>query len=111
MIKRGIIRITSYNVCYTKLLRFEAVLARRPVRPVDFDQRMRAVKAFRNLPESESLASANKRIRNILRKSGSEIPAAYDSGLLQEGAEQDLARAMRDLDGKVTPLFERNNFV
>jgi len=85
---------------------FEAVLARRPVRPVDFDQRMRAVKAFRNLPESESLASANKRIRNILRKSGSEIPAAYDSGLLQEGAEQDLARAMRDLDGKVTPLFE-----
>jgi glycyl-tRNA synthetase beta chain len=86
---------------------FEAVLVRRPVRPIDFDQRMRAVKAFRNLPESESLASANKRIRNILRKSGAEIPATYDSDLLQEGAEQDLARAMRDLDKKVTPLFEQ----
>ena len=85
---------------------FEAVLARRPVRPVDFDQRMRAVKAFRNLPESESLASANKRIRNILRKSGSEIPSAYDNDLLQHGAEQDLARAMRELDMKVNPLFE-----
>jgi glycyl-tRNA synthetase beta chain len=86
---------------------FEAVLVRRPVRPIDFDQRMRAVKAFRSLPESQSLASANKRIRNILRKSGAEIPAAYDSGLLQEGAEQDLARAMGDLDDKVTPLFEQ----
>jgi len=89
---------------------FEAVLARRPVRPIDFDQRMRAVKAFRNLPESESLASANKRIRNILRKSGSEIPAAYDSALLQEGAEQDLARAMRELDKEVSPLFEQRAY-
>jgi glycyl-tRNA synthetase beta chain len=89
---------------------FESVLARRPVRPIDFDQRMRAVKAFRNLPESESLASANKRIRNILRKSGSEIPAAYDSALLQEGAEQDLARAMRELDKEVSPLFEKRAY-
>ena len=89
---------------------FEAVLVRRPVRPIDFDQRMRAVKAFRSLPESQSLASANKRIRNILRKSGAEIPAAYDSGLLQEGAEQDLARAMGDLDDKVTPLFEQRAY-
>jgi glycyl-tRNA synthetase beta chain len=71
---------------------------------------MRAVKAFRNLPESESLASANKRIRNILRKSGSEIPAAYDSALLQEGAEQDLARAMRELDKEVSPLFEKRAY-
>jgi glycyl-tRNA synthetase beta chain len=68
---------------------------------------MRAVKAFRNLPESESLASANKRIRNILRKSGSEIPSAYDDGLLQEGAEQELARAMHELDKTVSPLFEQ----
>jgi glycyl-tRNA synthetase beta chain len=89
---------------------FESVLARRPVRPTDFDQRMRAVKAFRNLPESESLASANKRIRNILRKSGSGIPAAYDSALLQEGAEQDLARAMCELEKEVIPLFEQRAY-
>jgi glycyl-tRNA synthetase beta chain len=89
---------------------FEAVITRRPVRPTDFDQRMRAVKAFRNLPESESLASANKRIRNILRKSGSEIPSAYDSTLLQQGAEQDLAKAMRELDKEVTPLFEQRAY-
>ena len=89
---------------------FEAVLARRPVRPVDFDQRMRAVKAFRNLPESESLASANKRIRNILRKSGAEIPAVYDNDLLQTGAEQALASAMSELDGEVTPYFEQRAY-
>jgi glycyl-tRNA synthetase beta chain len=89
---------------------FEAVLARRPVHPIDFEQRMRAVKAFRNLPESEGLASANKRIRNILRKSGSEIPAMYDSSLLQAGAEQELAGAMRELDEEVNPLFEQRAY-
>ena len=89
---------------------FEAVLARRPIRPIDFDQRMRAVKTFRNLPESESLASANKRIRNILRKSGSEIPTVYDSDLLQEGAELDLARAVSELDREVTPFFEQRAY-
>ena len=46
---------------------FEAVLARQPARPLDFEQRMAAVRAFRNLPESNSLAAANKRIGNILR--------------------------------------------
>jgi len=89
---------------------FESVLARRPLRPIDFDQRMRAVKAFRNLPESESLASANKRIRNILRKSGAGVLAGYDDTLLQEGAEQDLAKAMRELDMIVSPLFEQRAY-
>jgi glycyl-tRNA synthetase beta chain len=89
---------------------FEAVRARRPVRPVDFDQRMRAVKAFRSLPESESLAGANKRIRNILRKSGLELPAVYDNGLLEEGAEQDLARAVNELEKEVNPFFDQRAY-
>jgi len=89
---------------------FESVLACQPVRPMDFDQRMRAVKSFRDLPESDSLAAANKRIRNILRKSGTEIPAAYDSNLLKESAERALAKAVRDLDAIVTPLFEKRAY-
>jgi glycyl-tRNA synthetase beta chain len=89
---------------------FESVLARRPVRPIDFDQRMRAVKAFRNLPESASLASANKRIRNILRKSGAEIPGIYDKRLLQETAEQNLANAIDELSHEVSPLFEQRAY-
>jgi glycyl-tRNA synthetase beta chain len=89
---------------------FEAVLARRPVRPIDFEQRMRAVKTFLSLPESVSLASANKRIRNIVRKSGTGIPATYDRALLQEGAERELAMAMHELDKVVSPLFEQRAY-
>ena len=89
---------------------FEAVLARRPARPLDFDQRMHAVRAFRNLPESASLAAANKRIRNILRKSDTEIPDGIDSGLLQEPAEQALAGAMHDLGDAVRPLLEQRDY-
>ena len=89
---------------------FEAVLSRRPVRPLDFAKRMRAVKSFRNLPESASLAAANKRISNILRKAGTGIPDSYDSALLQEAAEQALASAVAELDKAVSPMFEERDY-
>jgi glycyl-tRNA synthetase beta chain len=89
---------------------FEAVLARQPRRPLDFDQRMRAVRAFRALPEADSLAAANKRIRNILRKSDTAIPASYDATLLQEPAEKALAVALQDLDRQTRPLFEQRDY-
>ncbi|MCW9047866.1 MAG: glycine--tRNA ligase subunit beta, partial [Gammaproteobacteria bacterium] len=47
---------------------YEAVSALRPTRPLDFDKRMHAVNDFRKLDEAESLAAANKRIGNILKK-------------------------------------------
>ena len=56
---------------------FNAVLAKQPARPLDFAHRVRAVEAFRALPEAASLAAANKRIRNILRQAeqaGIDIP-------------------------------------
>jgi glycyl-tRNA synthetase beta chain len=84
---------------------FEAVLARQPSRPLDFDQRMRAVKTFRDLREADSLAAANKRTRNILRKADTAIPHVYETGLLQEPAEQALAAAITDLETVVKPLF------
>ena len=58
---------------------FNAVLAKQPARPLDFAHRVRAVEAFRALPEAASLAAANKRIRNILRQAeqaGIDIPPA-----------------------------------
>ena len=48
----------------------QAVLARRPTRPADFDARVRAVSHFRTLDSAEALAAANKRVSNILAKSG-----------------------------------------
>jgi glycyl-tRNA synthetase beta chain len=89
---------------------FEAVLARAPVRPLDFDQRMRAVRAFRQLPEADGLSAANKRIRNILRKASTHIPAGYDHERLQEPAEQTLAAALESLDSQTRPLFRRRDY-
>jgi glycyl-tRNA synthetase beta chain len=89
---------------------FEAVLARRPTRPLDFDQRMQAVRAFHAMPEAEHLAAANKRIRNILRKSNTTIPAQYSIDLLQEPAEQQLAAAIDEQASHVQPLIEQRAY-
>ena len=56
--------------------------------------RLAAVDAFRQLPEAESLAAANKRIQNILKKAEQGAVAAPDAGLLQIAAEQDLFAAV-----------------
>jgi glycyl-tRNA synthetase beta chain len=89
---------------------FEAVLARQPARPLDFDQRMRAVRAFHAMPEAEKLAAANKRIRNILRKSESVIPDTCSSALLQEPAEKSLAAAIDEQAKHVLPLIEQRAY-
>ena len=89
---------------------FEAVRLCRPTAPVDFAARVRAVAAFRSLPEAVGLAQANKRIRNILRKSSESIPGQVDAGLFQETAEQVLADAMSGLDGQLSPLLAQSRY-
>jgi glycyl-tRNA synthetase beta chain len=89
---------------------FDAVLARQPSRPLDFDSRIQAVKAFQALPESASLAAANKRIRNILRKAETDVPAQYRQDLLVEKAEQELAGAIATQADAVKPLFARREY-
>lgn len=89
---------------------FEAVLASRPTRPSDFNQRIHAVTAFRALPEAESLAAANKRIRNILNKTSETIPDTVNETLLSEPAEHDLFRKIAELRGDITGRFEKGNY-
>ena len=89
---------------------FDAVLARRPTRPLDFHQRLRAVEDFRQLPESPSLAAANKRIRNILRKTEEAIPAHIDPALLREEAERELARSLEGLATSVGEQFDAGRY-
>ncbi|MGO1542148.1 MAG: glycine--tRNA ligase subunit beta [Luteimonas sp.] len=74
---------------------FNAVAALRPASLHDFDRRIAAIGAFAALPEAEALAAADKRIRNILRKAGDDVPAAVDPALLHEPAEQALADAVQ----------------
>ena len=81
---------------------FNAVLATEPTRPLDFANRVRAVEAFRTLPEAASLAAANKRIRNILRQAAQGrigVPGAIDASLLREDPE----RRLRDTLGGIEP--------
>ncbi|MGA7800063.1 MAG: glycine--tRNA ligase subunit beta [Gammaproteobacteria bacterium] len=89
---------------------FEAVRAVQPTRPYDFDRRVRACMEFRRLPEAEALAAANKRIRNILRKTEEAVPKGIDTALLQEAAEQALAHALGMLAAEVDPHFERGEY-
>ncbi len=85
---------------------FDAVLECRPTRPLDFDRRVRAVSAFRDLPEAASLAAANKRIRNILKKMATVLPFAVRPDLLIEEAEQALAGRLVELSSEAIPLME-----
>jgi glycyl-tRNA synthetase beta chain len=85
---------------------FEAVLMRNPVQPYDFHRRINAVVQFRKLPEAESLAAANKRIGNILKQISNHDDILFSDDLLQEDAEQKLAKALASIKEKVTPLLD-----
>lgn len=89
---------------------FEAVLVQRPTRPIDFDARLKAVTAFRALTEAESLAAANKRIGNILKKTDETIPATVDAALLQEDAEKALHEQVETMTKSVEPLFAARDY-
>jgi glycyl-tRNA synthetase beta chain len=89
---------------------FEAVLAQRPTQPLDLDARIRAVTAFRQLPEAEALAAANKRIGNILKKAEQAIPDAVDSSLFADAAEQALATKIAAMAKVVAPLFAARDY-
>ncbi len=88
----------------------EAVLADDPQR-IDFvASRLAAVQAFAALPEAAALSAANKRIVNILRKSGAEASVAVDRGRLADGAEHDLFMAFQKLTPQVETDFRNGNF-
>lgn len=89
---------------------FDAVLATAPTSPLDLDARLQALKAFLGLPESASLASANKRIANILRKSESEASADVAVERLSDPAERRLFDHVVALEGKVAPIFAERNY-
>ncbi|KKL01800.1 glycine--tRNA ligase subunit beta [Rheinheimera mesophila] len=72
----------------------QAVLARRPTNPADFDRRVKAVAEFRKLDAALALAAANKRVANILAKVTEAIPESINSALLSEDAEQALYKAI-----------------
>ena len=89
---------------------FLAVHALRPTSPLDFDRRIDAVNHFRNLPEAAALASANKRVSNILTKQGGDISTDTNPSLLHEQAESELCAQLDTIEREITPLFERGEY-
>jgi len=86
----------------------DAVVALRPDRWGEIPRRLAAVRAFAAMPEAASLAAANKRVGNILRKSDGGEDAtltapAVDAARLVEPAERELHAAL----GAVAPRAER----
>ena len=86
------------------------MLDARPDAIADLPSRLAAVQAFAALPEAAALSAANKRIVNILRKSGSEAAAEVDRARLADGAEHDLYQTFQRLSPQVDDDFGRGDF-
>jgi glycyl-tRNA synthetase beta chain len=87
----------------------EAVVSQNPTRIDQVVPRLEAVRVFRAMPEAQSLSSANKRIRNILRKTA-VTQTVPDPALLQEAAEKDLFAATSELMPRISSLWETRDY-
>jgi glycyl-tRNA synthetase beta chain len=106
---RGILRERGFSVN-----EIEAVVAQNPDRLDDIVQRLEAVQAFAALPESASLAAANKRITNILKKNEEALAAVGETGvnasLLQDAAEINLNAAVIRVLPEIDAAFNQGDF-
>lgn len=87
-----------------------SVMACAPNKPLDFDQRLQAVKKFGELEEAHDLAAANKRISNILKKQNTEISTQVDQSILSEAAEVELYKALETVSKPVTSAFDAGDY-
>lgn len=88
----------------------QAVLARRPTQPADFDARVKAVSHFRSLDEAQALAAANKRVSNILSKSNEKLADSVLASVLKMPEEVKLATHVVVLQEKLAPMFADRNY-
>ncbi|MEM7206607.1 MAG: glycine--tRNA ligase subunit beta [Pseudomonadota bacterium] len=89
---------------------FDAVLSVAPTVPSDFDKRIDAVVRFAQMEEAESLAAANKRTRNILKKAELTSATSVDPNLLSQAEESTLFSAMQAHADKAEPLFAAREY-
>jgi glycyl-tRNA synthetase beta chain len=101
----GLLREQGYSAAEV-----DAVLAGRSLRLNQVPLQLAAVRAFAALPEAAALASANKRVSNILRKAEGEVPATVHGALLVEPAEQALAAALQAVAPQADAAFERGDY-
>lgn len=93
---------------------FNAVAELKPASLYDFDRRIEAIGNFAALPEAATLAAANKRIGNILRKAeaeGFQIPDHLNRGLIEHPAEAALAEAVEAAIGDTDAALHQHDYV
>ncbi len=88
----------------------DAVLSLRPQRLGDTPKRLAAVRAFASLPEAASLAAANKRVGNILKKAGGVVAPVTNPYLLQEAAEIALNAALAEVEPTADASFDAGDY-
>lgn len=89
---------------------YQAVRAVNPASPLDFDQRVQAVQAFRQLPEAAALAAANKRVSNILAKAEGQLPASASAHFFDNPCEFTLNAAIHHARDAVQPLAVQRQY-
>jgi glycyl-tRNA synthetase beta chain len=88
----------------------DAVCALQPTRWGDLPRRLAAVRAFAQMPQAASLAAANKRVGNILKKSDAAAASHVDAALLKEPAEAALHAALEQVQPRADAAFERADY-
>ncbi|HAR74723.1 MAG TPA: glycine--tRNA ligase subunit beta [Psychrobacter sp.] len=105
---------SRYRTMYTEqgvsVDTIQAVQAINPHMPLDFDQRIRAVQTFSELPQASMLADSNKRVANILAKSEGVVADDINVSLLTEDAEKSLYQTVQQAQLDVTPLLEQADY-
>jgi glycyl-tRNA synthetase beta chain len=88
----------------------DAVLACRPTSPLDAARRIRGIETFRQLPQASSLASANKRIHNILKKAEEDFTAPPNPSYFNQPAEQRLYAEIATMTVQMAPLLQQGDY-
>ncbi len=76
----------------------------------DFDKRLKALAAFRQLPEAAILSAAGKRVNNLLQQAKHVDLSAVDENLLEDGAEKSLYTHLCTIEKMVKPLYETGDY-
>jgi len=89
---------------------FEAVLATRPTAPLDFDSRIKSIAEFEKSDAAESLSAANKRIKNILKKSQDSIPNRINTELFENQVEHELYESFHTLESQLKSFNDAKDY-
>ena len=81
-----------------------SVRALQPTSALDFDQRVQAVQAFRQLPEAAALAAVNKRVSNLLSKVDGKVSTHVEAKFFDNASEFSLYSAIQKADEAVQPM-------